>query len=55
MSGHYEEREIKVVEVTYVSQFVETVTYELRAYYNEGHYEVLHSSHFLEDIFKYVK
>ena len=55
MSGHYEEREIKVVEVTYESQFVKNITYELRAYYNEGYYEVLHSSSFLEDLFKYVK
>lgn len=54
MSGHYVEREIKIVEVTYVRDNVTHTTYELRAYNsdNEEDYEVLESSVYLFRIFQ---
>lgn len=58
MSGHHKEREIKIVEVTYVcdNEFdnAEHTIYELRAYNsdNEEDYEVLESSKYLFRIFQ---
>ena len=57
MSGHYEEREIKIVEVKYIcdNEFEgdTQVHYELRAYNSdiEEDYEVLESSFFLWNLF----
>ena len=58
MSGHYEEREIKIVEVTYVcdNEFdcARHVGYELRAYNSadDEDYEVLAESDNLWDLFE---
>ena len=52
MSDHYEEREIKIVEVTYVFDNARHVSYGLRAYYGDGeeHYEFLLSRDNLADL-----
>lgn len=59
MSGHYEEREIKIVEVKFFGDNecpnVVAVNYELRAYNEDGTYELLAGSDDLLDLFRKVR
>ena len=50
MNGHYEEREIKIVEVTFYNGFKQSTYYELRAYNDDGTYTVLCSSDDMSDL-----
>ena len=59
MSGHYEEREIKIVEEKFFGDNewpnVVDVSYELRAYNEDGAYEILASSDDLLDLLRKVR
>ena len=54
MSGHYEEREIKIIVETYVcdNEFdcAKSISYELRVYNEDGTYEVVAYSDDLIDL-----
>lgn len=55
MSGHYKEREIKIIEETYYHDNTKSVEYQLRLYKDDGDYDLLMCADTIEDLLRTVR